>query len=174
MFPTTPESHSGSLAMLVTPRLYESRPRVQVVGDYAIMATFDDLLTIANVHLVSGRAGEQRRRQQLGRVAQASPTAALLIVGDTNMRVSETVGFDRLRSPSPPSPTWDSRANRFGADAPTFTAYFTRWFATPEVEVGHVDVLRDAVRSRGATFHLSDHYALTGVVGTRTPERQAE
>ena len=90
------------------------------------------------------------------------------------MRVSETAGFDRLRSPSPPAPTWDSRTNRFRADAPTFTAYFTRWFATPEVEVSHVAVLREDVRTRRATFHLSDHYALTGVVGTRTPERQAE
>jgi endonuclease/exonuclease/phosphatase family metal-dependent hydrolase len=169
MFPASPESHSGNLAMLVTPRLYESRPRVQVVGDYAILATFDSALTIANVHFVSGRAGEERRRAQLLRVVSASPTDALLIVGDTNMRMSEVdEELGGLSSPRPPAPTWDSRANRFRDDAPKFTAYFTRWFATHDVVVSEVGVLREPVRLRGATFHLSDHFALTGTVGLRT------
>jgi endonuclease/exonuclease/phosphatase family metal-dependent hydrolase len=164
MFPTTPESHSGNLAMLVTPRMYESRPRVQVVGDYAILATFDDWLTVANVHLVSGRAGAGRRRQQLDRVSAASPTDELLIVGDMNMRVAEVGEVDGLNSPNPPSPTWDSRANRFREDSPKFTAYFTRWFSTSGLEVEDIAVLRDPVRERGATFHLSDHYAMSGIV----------
>ena len=164
MFPATPESHSGSLAMLVTPRLYEARPRVQVVGNYAILATFDNAVTIANVHLVSGRAGESRRRQQLERVMQASPTEALVIVGDTNMRVSEVEDVVGLRTTAPPHPTWDSRTNRFHEEGPRFTAYFTRWFATPGVEVVDVAVLTDPIRSRGSAFHLSDHYALVGTV----------
>jgi endonuclease/exonuclease/phosphatase family metal-dependent hydrolase len=170
MFPTTPESHSGNLAMLVTPRLYESRPRVHVVGDFAILATFVDELTIANVHLVSGRAGEERRREQLARIVAASPTQALLVVGDTNMRIAEAEGLDGLISTKPPSPTWDSRANRFRDDAPKYTAYFTRWFSTPGVEVDDVAILSNPVRVRGAAFHLSDHYALAGTV--RGPGRR--
>jgi endonuclease/exonuclease/phosphatase family metal-dependent hydrolase len=165
--PITPETHSGNLAMLLTPRLYESRPRVHVVGDYAILATFDDVLTIANVHLVSGRAGAHRRREQLERVAAASPTDALVIVGDSNMRVSEVDDLAGFASVTPPSPSWDSRTNAFSGGGPRFTAYFTRWFARGPVDVGDVEVLSEPLRARGATFHLSDHFALAGTARVR-------
>lgn len=167
MFPATPETHSGNLAMLVTPRFYESNPRVFVVGDYAILATFDDELTVANVHLMSGRAGAGRRGEQLRRVLEASPTDALLIVGDTNMRNTEIDAIDGLggvTTEQPPSPTWDSRVNRFIADGPRFTAYFTRWFARGRVEVSDVVVHRHQMGVGGAKFFLSDHFALTGTV----------
>ncbi len=164
MLPATPESHSGNLAMLLTPEARSTVTAAFVVGDHAIVATFADELTIANVHLMSGRAGEERRREQFRRVVEASPTAALLIVGDTNMRVAETGRLDAVTGEQPPSPTWDGRRNRFRADAPQFTAYFTRWFASQEAATSDVVVHEQPVEVDGHRFHLSDHHALSGTV----------
>lgn len=162
MLPATPESHSGNLAMLLTPQARSTVTSAFVVGDFAIVATLASELTIANVHLVSGRAGEDRRRQQLSRVVEASPTEALLIVGDTNMRVAEAEHLDGLVGQKPPVPTWDSRRNRFHDGGAQFTAYFTRWFATADVVVSDVAVHRQPIEGDGTRFHPSDHFALSG------------
>lgn len=172
LLPATPTSHSGNLATLVTHPLAGLEPPVQVVTGCAVLATFvsptDDEapFTVANVHLEAGRGAGGRRLEQLAEVVEASPTPRLLIVGDTNLRLEEAdaladAGFTGAR---PPQPTWDSRRNRFRRGGHEFTAYFTRWFASPGLVVGDVKVHRQPVEADGHRFHLSDHYALSGVV----------
>lgn len=162
-----PRTHSGHLAMLVTHELMAAAPQVTTVPGTAILTTLtDQALTIANVHLVPGRGAGAERLAQLAAVVEASPTEAVLIVGDTNTRVEEveaitTAGF---HSTKPPRATWNSRKNRFRSGAPEFSAYFTRWFAGPGVTVSDVRVLDEPHQSDGAHFHLSDHFALVGTV----------
>ena len=162
-----PRTHSGHLATLVTHELMAAEPEVSTVPGTAILTTFaEPALTIANVHLVPGRGAGSERLAQLAAVVEASPTEAVLIVGDTNTRVEEveaitTAGF---HSAKPPRATWNSRRNRFRAGGAEFSAYFTRWFASPGVTVSDVRVLDRPEESDGTRFHLSDHYALHGTV----------
>ena len=162
-----PRTHSGHLATLVTHELMAAEPQVTTVPGTAILTTLTDpARTIANVHLVPGRGAGAERLAQLAAVVEASPTEAVLIVGDTNTRVDEveaitTAGF---HSTKPPRPTWNSRKNRFRSGAAEFSAYFTRWFAGPGVTVSDVRVLDAPHESQGARFHLSDHFALVGTV----------
>lgn len=159
-------SHHGNIATLVTHAVAAREPKVQIVEGAAVLATFDDALTIANVHLAPGRGGADQRVMQIAQIVEASPTLNLLIVGDTNMRVEEAAllldsGFTGTK---PPSATWDSKANPFRLDMPGFRAYFTRWFASPGLEVSDVVVHRKPVTFDDARFHLSDHYALSGQI----------
>lgn len=172
LLPATPTSHSGNLATLVTRPLAGLEPPVTVVSGCAVLATFvspaDDEapFTVANVHLEPGRGAGGRRLEQLAEVVEASPTPRLLIVGDTNLRLDEAealadAGFTGTR---PPQPTWDSRRNRFRSGGAEFIAYFTRWFASPGLAVADVGVHREPIEVDGHRFHLSDHFALSGVV----------
>lgn len=162
-----PRTHSGHLATLITHELDAAEPQVTTVPGTAILTTIaEPALTIANVHLVPGRGAGSERLAQLAAVVEASPTAAVLIVGDTNTRVEEveaitTAGFHTAK---PPRATWNSRKNRFRRGAPEFSAYFTRWFAGPGVTVSDVRVLDRPEESGGTQFHLSDHFALYGTV----------
>ena len=168
-----PRTHSGHLATLVTHELMAAEPTVATVPGTAILTTLTDpALTIANVHLVPGRGAGSERLAQLAAVVEASPTEAVLIVGDTNTRIDEveaitTAGFHGAK---PPRATWNSRKNRFRSGAPEFSAYFTRWFAGPGVTVSDVRVLDRPEERDGARFHLSDHFALTGTVSVSNPE----
>ncbi|MEM9132794.1 MAG: endonuclease/exonuclease/phosphatase family protein [Actinomycetota bacterium] len=172
LLPATPTSHSGNLATLVTHPLAELEPPVRVVAGCAVLATFvsptDDEapFTVANVHLEAGRGAGGRRLEQLAEVVETSPTPRLLIVGDTNLRLAEAEALDDagFSGPRPPRPTWDSRRNRFRRRGPEFTAYFTRWFASPGLRVDDVRVHREPIEVDGRRFHLSDHFALSGVV----------
>jgi len=162
-----PRSHSGYLATLVTHELAETEPQVTIVGGFALLTTFDQSgLTIANVHLAPGKAAAPDRMMQLAEIIQASPTPGLLIVGDTNTRMSEAeqlaeMGFDTTK---PPKVTWDSRKNRFRRDMAQFSAYFTRWFASPGVAVDEVAVHDEPVEYQDHSFFVSDHFALSGRV----------
>lgn len=167
MVPVNPQSHSGHLAVLVKHELLEPAPAYRSVGGFAILVTFaEPALTIANVHLAPGRQGTGERLEQLAQVVEASPTPSLLIAGDTNTRVEETAALAEagLVGARPPVATWNSRRNRFRNDAPEFTAYFTRWFATTDLVVDEVGVGADPIGSDGARFHLSDHHRLWGRV----------
>jgi hypothetical protein len=167
MIPANPKSHSGNLATLVRNQLATSELKIATVDGCAILTTFVELdLTIANVHLPAGKGAEADRLMYLSKVIEASPTLPLVIVGDTNMRVVEAdalvgMGFS---GDKPPQPTWDSRRNNFRADAYEFSAYFTRWFASPGVSVSDVRVHRDAIEHDDREFFVSDHYALSGTV----------
>ncbi|MGY9082599.1 MAG: hypothetical protein ACKVK3_08345 [Acidimicrobiales bacterium] len=165
MMPANPKSHSGNLATLVSNELAATNLRVVAVDGFAVLTTFTDLdLTIANVHLVAGKGAGPDRLMQISKVIEASPTLPLVIVGDTNMRVAEAdplfeLGFSGNK---PPHATWDSHRNRFRADGYEFSAYFTRWFASPGVSVSDIVVHRKPIEIDDRSFFISDHYALSG------------
>ncbi|MEM7285724.1 MAG: endonuclease/exonuclease/phosphatase family protein [Actinomycetota bacterium] len=167
MVRANPRSHSGHLATLITHELMAAEPFVTTVPGTAVLTTIaEPAITVANVHLIPGRGAGSERLAQLAAVVEASPTEAVLIVGDTNTRVEEveaitTAGF---HSTKPPRATWNSRRNRFRPDGAQFSAYFTRWFAGPGVTVSDVRVLDRPEEVDGATFHLSDHFAIAGTV----------
>jgi endonuclease/exonuclease/phosphatase family metal-dependent hydrolase len=167
MIPANPKSHSGNLATLVHNQLATTELKIATVDGCAILTTFVELdLTIANVHLPAGKGAAPDRLMCLSKVIQASPTLPLVIVGDTNMRLDEAdalldFGFSGEK---PPHPTWDSRRNNFRADAYEFSAYFTRWFASPGVAVSDVVVHRAPIKHDDKKFFVSDHYALGGQI----------
>lgn len=167
MMRANPRTHSGHLATLVSHDLMATEPAVTTVPGTAILTSFTEpALTIANVHLVPGRGAAAERLSQLAAVVEASPTEAVLIVGDTNTRVGEldaitVAGFTSLR---PPRATWNSRRNRFRSGGAEFSAYFTRWIAGPGLDVTQVEVYDRPESTDGARFHLSDHFALGGTV----------
>ena len=173
MMRANPRSHSGNLATLVTSELMATEPSVSVVEGCAILTTFGDRdLTIANVHLTAGKGADGDRLMQLTRVISASPTKALLIVGDTNMRVAEADTLTHLgfTGEQPPHVTWDSRRNQFRSHGAEFSAYFTRWFASPGVTVSDVVVHRNPIEHDDHKFFISDHYALSGTVTQEPPQ----
>lgn len=167
MIRANPLSHSGNLATLVRNELAATGPTHAVVPGCAVLTTLaQPAVTVANVHLAPGRGAAGERLEQLAAVVAASPTEALLIVGDTNTRtdeipVIEAAGFNGTR---PPRATWDSRRNRFRPRSAEFTAYFTRWFASPHLVVDQVEVWHRPHVHDGRRFHLSDHYPLSGRV----------
>lgn len=169
MIRANPESHSGNLATLAKHQLLLSDPAVHVVPGCAILSTFDDL-TIANVHLAPGpgKQSEGQRLEQLAQIVESSPTPDVLIVGDTNTRIGEieTIENAGFVSDRPPSPTWDSNSNPFNSDRESgaFRAYFTRWFASPNVIVSDVEVVKKPITFDGDRFYLSDHFGLAGTV----------
>jgi len=167
MMRANPRSHSGHLGTLVTHALAETEPMVTTVDRCAVLTTFaDPAITIANVHLAPGRSGAADRLMQITEIIQASPTNALLIVGDTNMRLAEAEALIELgfSGDKPPKVTWDSRRNRFRSDMPEFSAYFTRWFASPGVTVDNVQVHDEPTEHNDSEFFISDHFALSGEV----------
>lgn len=172
MIRANPRSHSGHLATLVTHELMAGEPAHRVVSGCAVLTTFSfaagPALTVANVHLASGpgATATAERLAQLADVVEASPTDALLIVGDTNTRAAEMAAVEGagLVTVRPPRATWDSRRNRFRAGGAEFTAHFTRWFASPAVTVSEVAVWHQPLVVDGRRFHLSDHFALSGRV----------
>lgn len=170
LLPATTRTHSGNLAILVSHELAATDPVLNVVEGAAVLATFEPgdrpPFTVANVHLAAGRGGSDLRVFQVSQIVNASPTAELVIIGDTNMRLGEeevltSVGFS---ADKPPTPTWDSKRNRFRFGAPEFSAYYTRWLASPSLVITDVSVLTDPTEHAGARFHLSDHYALTATL----------
>lgn len=178
LLPATTRTHSGNLGVLVTheTKAAEPAPKIAVVDDIALLTTFNrrdsqigdgpESFTLANVHFEPGRGAGDARLEQLSRVIAASPTQRLLIAGDTNMRLSEAdvlfeAGFSGVK---PPRPTWNSKRNRFRAHGPEFSAYFTRWFASPGLTVDDIEVHDHPIEFAGARFFLSDHFALSGLV----------
>jgi len=162
MLPANPRSHSGNLATLVANQYLDNTPRLTTVPGCAVLATFaEPELTIANVHLVPGKGGDADRLMQISKIIEASPTKALLIVGDTNMRIAEAEALIELgfNGDKPPTAPWDSRRNRFRSDMPEFNAYFTRWFASPGVSVSDVVVHQEPVEHEG-THELRKHIAV--------------
>ncbi len=160
-----PETHSGHLGTLVRKELLVGRgPRISSVPGCALLTTMHGI-TIANVHLAPGTGASSagKRLEQMQDVKEASPTEALLVIGDTNTRVEEVRPMTELgfSTEPPPWPTWDSRRNQFREDGPKFTAYFTRWFVAGGIEIDSTEVWTDPYRAGEHDFHLSDHYAMT-------------
>ena len=165
--PANTISHSGTIATIVHKNIFDDMV-CRAIGRFAVFCVFPKLsLSIANVHLESGPGGAEKRFQQLKTLVDVCPTEGLLIVGDTNTRVAEepkltSIGLTGQR---PPSPTWDSRRNRYSPERPNaFSAYFTRYFHNAAVTVSGVQVFDRPLKRKGSSFFLSDHFALSGTV----------
>jgi hypothetical protein len=88
----------------------------------------------------------------------------LAVVGDTNTRTKEEVNIAKigLRGERPPQPTWNGRICKFRRDNRNYTAYFTRAFQSDGLLVDEAKVWTQPINQRGYTFHLSDHFAMSG------------
>ena len=170
MVKANPMSHSGNLATLTGHHLADEEILHTVVPRCGLLVTFVERdLTIANVHLSPSQAGAEERLTQLEAIIEASPTADLVVIGDTNTRTAEepNIAALGLTGDRPPRPTWDGRRNRFRGPAGDFVAYFSRHFASPSVTVQDVKVLAGSAIEEGAhRFHLSDHFGFTGTIVT--------
>ena len=165
----TTQSHSGRLATLVAKTVTASTtPEILAVEGVGLLTTFPEVdgrpsFSVANVHLEPGRGGVGRRLEQLGEIVTQSPTERILIIGDTNMRVAdvEFVKEAGFAVPKPKRPTWNSKRNRFQADGFGFTAYFTRPFVSPGLQISNMVVHDKPTTVDGKKFYWSDHFALS-------------
>lgn len=170
MVRANPLSHSGNLATLAGHDLMEEETSFVALKGIGLLLTFIERdLTIANVHLAPGRGEAELRLDQLRAVIDASPTADLAVIGDTNTRTDEeddiaTLG---LRGTRPPEPTWNGRKNRFRGESGNFIAYFSRFFATSSLRIDDVRVLSERqISVEQYAFHLSDHFGFCGTIST--------
>ena len=166
LIPANTVSHCGNLATLVRRGLLD-QVESRAIGRNAVLSAMESVgFSIANVHLPPGSQGEVERLAAIERIVSICPTPNLLVVGDTNTRISETSAIEALgiRGELPPAPTWDSRRNRFREDGKRFTTYFTRYFHRGGFEVKDVRVFNQAWNVDDARFFLSDHFALAGRV----------
>jgi len=171
MVKANPMSHSGNLATLIGHHLADEEVHIGVVPGCGLLVTFVERdLTVANVHLAPGAAGAQDRARQLRAILESAPTSDVLIAGDTNTRLNEEpeLGALGLWGERPPEPTWNGRKNRFRGASGDFLAYFSRYFATGDIDVTEVVVHSDrGITVDGATFEISDHYGFSGTVITK-------
>lgn len=166
----TTRSHSGQMATLVAKDspLAASEPTIQAVDGVGLLSTFPEhdgrpAFTVGNVHLEPGKGGAGRRLEQLGELVSKSPTELLVVTGDTNMRLAdvEFVANAGFTTPKPQRPTWNSKRNRFRDEGHEFTAYFTRMFASPGIELSNTVVHDTPAEVDGTKFYWSDHFALS-------------
>lgn len=171
MVPANARGQSGDIATLARAKLM---PDIEAgTEEHAVLAHIRSAdLTIANVHLTSGRAGDKTRARQIRYIKSAS-RAALAIIGDTNTRTAEEEQIARygLKGARPPEPTWNGRIGRFRRDARAYTAYFTRVFHTTQVTLWDQKVHNAPLEADGEKFHLSDHFALSGRIEVDTKEK---
>lgn len=169
----TTRSHSGQLATLVAKEssVATPEPAIIAIDGVGLITTFPEhedrpAFSVANVHLEAGKSGAGRRLEQLGELVKSSPTERLLIVGDTNMRLSDVEFVEQagFATPKPPRPTWNSKKNRFRSGGHEFTAYFTRMFASPGIDVSDQVVHDTPSEVDGSKFFWSDHFALSASI----------
>ncbi len=168
----TTTSHSGRLATLVAKdTLGKAKPEIKAVDRIGLLATFPETtnrpaFTVGNVHLEPGKGGAGRRLEQLGELVSQSPTERLLVAGDTNTRIADVALIEEagFATPKPPRSTWNSRKNKFRAGGNEFTAYFTRMFASPGIEIGEQLVHDVPAEVDGSQFYWSDHFALSATI----------
>lgn len=165
MVPANCKSHSGDMATLAKKELMDDLKSWSIPG--AVMTEIKSMnLTLANVHLRPGSGSDWYRMANLNEIKTATKTESLLIAGDTNTRLSEVKNIAQLGlvGDKPPEPTWDSRANLYRAGGREYTAYYTRYFHSQDLNVKEVKVWSDPVEEDRCKFHLSDHYAISGKV----------
>lgn len=165
--PQLTESHSGNIVTLIREELAEMPIGHTVVDGCAVLTTLLGLdFTVANVHLAPSKSGGHQRLAMLEQILDACSTRNLLVIGDTNTRVTEeaAIGELALTGERPPSPTWDSRANRFRSKNRAFTAFFTRYFARGDATVAELKVWNKPLIVDDSQFFLSDHFALSGKI----------
>lgn len=167
------ESHSGNIVTLLHKDLAELPITHSVVERCAVVSELHGMdVTIANVHLAPGKSGAANRMRMLRRIREAATTSRLLVVGDTNTRLTEDreVAKLGLATPKPPTATWDSRTNRFRKGTRGYTAYYTRFFVGGDIRVGNTDVHATPLSVDGKRFYLSDHFALSANLVIPVPD----
>ena len=163
MAPANAKGQSGDIATLVRralmPEISASRIKNAVMIHVAPMD-----LTIANVHLPSGRGGDGARIRTLKEIKRSSKSKHLAIIGDTNTRTKEEESIAKLGllGDRPPEPTWNGTLNKFRQSERSFTAYFTRAFHSSDLKIAKPKVWTKPIERQGQSFHLSDHFAMTG------------
>lgn len=163
MAPANARGQSGDIATLVRRELMDTITAIRC--KYAVLVTLhSQALTIANVHLPSGKGASVDRIDAIKTIIDASPTKSLAIIGDTNTRTAEedAIADLGLIGARPPEPTFNSRENRYRLGAREFTAYFTRAFHTADLELTNQEVKTERQREGDHEFYLSDHFALLG------------
>ena len=169
LIPANTVSHCGNLATLVRRELL-NQVESRAIDRCAILSAIGVAgVSIANVHLPPGVHGKAERLDAIEQIISICPTTSLVLIGDTNTRIGETSAIEALgvHGELPPSPTWDSRCNRFRDDGKRYTAYFTRYFHSDGVGVKDVRVFNQPWNLNGSRFFLSDHFALAGRVEFR-------
>ena len=174
LIPSNTTSHSGTIATIAKKELMDDL-KSKSIGRFGVITVVESArLTFANVHVEPGRDGDFKRLEMLRTISNTSPTCALAIIGDTNMRVSEEDSMKPLGlfGERPPSPTWNTKRNKYRDKGSAFTSYFTRYFHSDVVEIDNVEVHDDPIEHEGDKLFLSDHFALSGRV-TVLPEEEA-
>jgi len=157
LVPSVTVSHSGHIATLVRSSMMEEAQHSTQEG-FGVVVNLAGL-SIANVHLAPGPDGAPMRKAMLEQIAKVD--GPLAVIGDTNMRMAEWEDLGDLAAAKPPTPTWDSRRNRFNAEIPEFSAYFTN-VITRSVQPGDLVVYTQRHQHLDRQFFLSDHYPLGG------------
>jgi len=172
MAPANARGQTGDIATLVRrdlmPKVKASRINNAVLVEIAPMD-----LTIANVHLPSGRGGDEDRTKIIKEIKSGSKSRHLAIIGDTNTRTKEEESIAKLGllGDRPPEPTWNGTLNKFRQTDRNFTAYFTRAFHSDGLKISDPKVWTQPIERQGKSFHLSDHFAMSGQIKrARSPE----
>jgi len=167
----TTNSHAGPLLTLVKDELAKGvQMSSGALEGFAVITVLGvgspAPLAIANVHLEPFASGSDIRLEQLSVVAEVAPVDNLVVIGDTNSRVSEVRRFEGLgfKTPKPPAPTWDSIRNSFHRESRGFRAYFTRSLVKGGVSLDEQTVWNQPLQRQQRRFYLSDHFALGGSV----------
>ena len=163
MVPANARGQSGDIATLARHELMSDITVTRSKNAVLAMIKSSDV-TIANVHLPSGRGGASARAYAIEDILAASETGQIAIIGDTNTRTREEADFKAvgLVGDRPPEPTWNGRTGKYRKDAREYTAYFTRAFHTAGLALDEQRVVSEPHNAKGSDFHLSDHFALYG------------
>ena len=176
LIPSNTISHSGTIATIAKEELMDDLESKSIGRFGVFTAVRSARLTFANVHLEPGRDGDFKRLEMLRTISNTCPTEALAIIGDTNMRISEEKSLEPigLFGERPPTPTWNTKKNKYRDNGRAFTSYFTRYFHSDRCEIDNVKVHDEPIEYEGDKFFLSDHFALSGRVTVLSKEEAAE
>ncbi len=166
LIPANTTSHSGNIATIVKQEMMDQIESKAVAG-FAVVSSIPSAgITFANVHLEPGGNGKHKRLSSLKRLVNECKTPGLIVVGDTNTRTDEEDSLEKigLIGQRPPAATWNSRVNRFREKGRRYTAYYTRYFHSENLNVSGVQVIQQPVIEDGKKFHLSDHFPMCGMV----------
>lgn len=165
MVPANAKGQSGDIATLARCRLMPDITASRCKNAVLTQIGSSDL-TIANVHLPSGSGADWDRLAALREIQSTNTNKHLIIIGDTNTRTKEEeeIASLGLFGARPPEATWNGRLSRFRRNDRGFTAYFTRYFHNEGTQIDNVEVWTRPVEQRDSTFHLSDHFAMSGQI----------
>ncbi len=163
MAPANNKGQTGDIATLV--RRSMMLGLTATTSENSVLIQFAQApITLANVHLPSGKGGANYRKYAVQDIKKDCQTDELLVVGDTNTRTREEKTFRMLglSGKRPPEPTWNGRISKYRHAAREYTAYFTRAFHTKGVQLKDMQLLTEPVTNGATPFHVSDHFPLMG------------